>query len=305
MKNRKTYNIILWGIGAIYNSYINTIKYLEFKQEINIIGVTARGYSFIDDIDGYPNIKKTEIIKIDFDYIIIMSKKGEVEIISEALELGITRDKILPYKILDLPCFDFSEYIKLKNSRVSIISDNCWGGVAYSTLGLECLSPFKNLFIKEREYLRLLRNIRYYLSCPLELSRFAIDINSKNQYPVMHLEDVEVHCCHETDPEKAKEKWDRRLKKINWDNLFIAMYTEDKTMIEEFLLINYEKKVCFIPFENQSENLILLRQADNQRQFWECVNSNGSIGNGSYAYYLVKLLLNERPFTRFHLKDKL
>ncbi|PJJ31142.1 DUF1919 domain-containing protein [Lacrimispora celerecrescens] len=296
------FNIIIWGIGAIYNKYVNTLKYLEYKNEIEIVAATAKGYSFIDRIDGYPLIEKKQIRGIIFDYLIIMSKKGEKEIINEALELGIPREKILPYKILDIPCFDFYEYIKLKNSRISIISDNCWGGIAYATLGLECLSPFKNLFIAEREYLKLLSDIRYYLGCPFELSKFAIDINSKEQYPVMRLDDVEVHCCHEKVPDKAKENWNRRLEKINWDNLFIAMYTEDKSIAEAFLDIDFEKKICFVPFESQSDNLIYLRQTENQKHFWECVNNNGSIGNGSYAYHLVKLLLREKTFSRCIIK---
>ncbi|MCA5011100.1 DUF1919 domain-containing protein, partial [Clostridioides difficile] len=90
----------------------------------------------------------------------------------------------------------------------------------------------------------------YYLGCPFELSKFAIDINSKEQYPVMRLDDVEVHCCHEKVPDKAKENWNRRLEKINWDNLFIAMYTEDKSIAEAFLDIDFEKKICFVPFES-------------------------------------------------------
>jgi len=292
------FNIILWGIGAIYNKYVNTLKYLEYKNEIEIVAITSRDYSFINKIDGYTLIDKKKIGDIYFDYIIIMSKKGEKEIINEALDLGVPREKILTYKILDIPCFNFYEYIELKNSRISIISDNCWGGIAYSTLGLECLSPFKNLFITESEYIKMLSDLRYYLGCSLELSRFAIDINSKEQYPVMRLSDVEVHCCHEIDPDMAKENWNRRVKKINLDNLFIAMYTENKNIAEEFLKIDYEKKICFVPFESPRDDLIFLQQTTNHTHFWQSVNDNGGIGNGSYAYLLLKLLLMKKPFTR-------
>lgn len=297
------FNIIIWGIGAIYNKYVNTLKYLEFRQEIEIVAATAKGYSFLNKIDGYALVDRNQIKGISFDYIIIMSKNREKEIINEALELGIPREKILSYKVLNIPCLDFGEYIKLKNSKVSIISDNCWGGIAYATLGLECLSPFKNLFVTEREYLKLLSDMRYYMGCSFELSRFAIDVNSKEEYPVMRLEDIEVHCCHEKDPDLARKKWNKRLEKINWENLFVSMYTEDKEMAEEFLDINYEKKVCFVPFKGKSDNLVYIRQIDSQNHFWECVNNNGGIGNGSYAYYLVKLLLRERAFSRCVLKE--
>lgn len=292
------YNVIIWGIGGIYNKHVNTLKYLEYKEQIEIVAITAKEYSFLDKIDGYPVINKNQIKNLLFDYLIIMSEKGKEQIQQEALGLGIPREKILPHKILDIPNFVFCKYIKLKDSKISIISNNCWGGIVYETLGLECISPFKNLFVIENEYLKLLHNLEYYLESSLELSRFAIDDDGKKKYPIMRLRDVDVHCNHDMESEKAQENWNRRCKKINYNNLFVAMYTKSRKLAEEFLNIKYEKKVCFVPFESKSDDLISLREVDSQKEFWECVNSNGGIGNGSYSYNLIDLLLNEKMFSR-------
>ena len=114
----------------------------------------------------------------------------------------------------------------------------------------------------------------------------------------MRLGDVEVHCNHDTEAEKAQVNWNRRCKKINYDNLFVEMYTESKKLAEEFLKINYKKKVCFVPFESKSDELIYVQKVNNQKEFWESVNSNAGIGNGSYSYDIIKLLLREKSFSR-------
>ena len=285
------FSIIVWGIGEIYNKHVNTLKWLEQKAEAEVIALTAKGYSFLDNLDGYPVVEKEEIKELEFDYIIIMSENSKNDIIDEALELGISREKLLSYKILDLPDFNFKEYINLKNSRISIISNNCWGGIIYATLGLECLSPFKNLFIEESQYIQLLRDMKYYLQCPLKFSRFAIDRISNICYPVMDIGGLEIHCNHYTDPDEAREMWDKRYKKINWDNLFIVMKTESRRWTKKFLDIEYEKKMCFVPFKSDDKNTTYLRGIDTNQRFGECVNINAGIGNGSYRYNLIRLLL--------------
>jgi len=108
----------------------------------------------------------------------------------------VPRDKLVTYRVLEIPRFRFDQYIKLKESRVSIVSNNCWGGLIYHTLGMECLSPFKNLYLEDADYLKLLGNLKYYLNCDLQFQEYAIEIHSGAKYPVMRLDDVSVHCNH-------------------------------------------------------------------------------------------------------------
>jgi uncharacterized protein (DUF1919 family) len=76
-------------------------------------------------------------------------------------------------------------------------------------------------------------------------------------YPIGLLNgDVEIHFLHEYDESEAKSKWDRRIRKINWNNIFIK-FSEDhdsctRQHISEFDRLIFEYKVCFT-FNNYPE----------------------------------------------------
>lgn len=50
--------------------------------------------------------------------------------------------------------------------------------------------------------------------------------------------------------EEVEAKWYDRVGRINWDNLFIMMFTNKWESIEAFDTLDYNKKICFVPFEN-------------------------------------------------------
>lgn len=263
---------------------------MEKEGIFEIIGVVDNSFSGVKKLDGYLLIERSKISTVFYDYIIIMSDKFYREIFMEAVKLGVCQEKILPYKTLDLPGINFTQYIELKKSKISIISNNCWGGLVYHTLGMECLSPFKNLYLEDEDYINLLQNLREYLKTPMEFLRYDIDVHSKERYPIMRLGDISVHCNHDQRPEDALENWNRRLKKINYDNLFVELYTSNKNMAEKFIsLEQYRNKICFVPFRTNCENMLQLKLNLGQKEFYEAVNSSASL-NGN-AFYLVDLLL--------------
>ncbi|WMC93861.1 DUF1919 domain-containing protein [Kineothrix sp. MB12-C1] len=291
------YRVIIWGIGEIYNKHVNTLKYLTYKEEIEIVAIIDKDYFFLSHIDGYPVVDIANLSNILFDYLIIM-RDNEEEFLYEMLQLGITREKILPYRILDVPDLSFDEYVRVKESRISIISNNCWGGLVYRTLGLECCSPFKNLYLKDRAYLMLLSNMKEYLQYPLEFSKFEEQTDLGVQYPVMRLRDIKIHCNHDTEVEKVQENWNRRCSKINYNNLFVAMFTQNKEMIERFLNIKVSPKIGFVPFEDSRNELINIHKTGDAKAFYIAVNNNAGIGNGSYSYNVLKLLSGDEHFYR-------
>jgi uncharacterized protein (DUF1919 family) len=161
---------------------------------------------------------------------------------------------------------------------------------------VECLSPFKNLWLESEDYLRVLGNLQHYMECDLIFLEYACDNHSKAHYPVMKLDDVKVYCNHDTDSEAAAEKWNRRRKKINYDNILIEMSTEDPDIMERFLALpQYEKKICFVPFETDKENAYQLYSYPGQSEFWEPVISNVLYGPNSIAYNLLNLLIGKNP----------
>ncbi len=286
------YKIVIWGIGAVYNKHVNLLKYSEIKKEIEVVAVTSNDISpKVNTIDGFVAIELCELDSFEYDYLLIMNDTFYKEIREMAIEMGVEAGKIIHYKVLEIPHFEFEQYIKLKESRLSIISNNCWGGTVYNTLGLECISPFKNLFLEDDSYLRMLYELQYYLQCDPSFGGFAIDIHSGKKYPILKLDDVLVHCNHDDDYETAVWNWNRRLKKINMDNLFIEMYTDNKESAEKFIQLDeFTRKICFVPFECNEKGLWHLKLGSGQTDFWQAVLSNAGNGKNSLSYNIIDLL---------------
>lgn len=290
-----TYRAVIWGIGATYNHMVNTISYFEMKGQLKVVAMTATDLPPYRKIDGCTIVNREEIQYLEYDMLIVMNEKNFKEIVQEAVMVyHIPREKIISYKILQIPLLDLDQYMKLKKSKISIISNNCWGGIVYSTLGMEVLSPFKNLFVLDNDYIKLLCNLKHYMECDLRFYKYSIDIHSQEKYPVFLCDDIKIHCNHDNDIEEAVEKWNRRKKKINWDNLFVEMYTENREIENKFAALEgYENKVCFVPYPSKQENSFSLSLLSGQKEFWEAVNANAANGKNAFAYYLVQLLFSK------------
>jgi len=288
------YNIVLWGAGAVYNKHLNTLKLYEKVGELKVVGITAKALQGVKKLDGYKVYSTEELGLLEYDYLMIMNERNFREIVDEAIQAGVSKDKIISYRILELPEINFDDYFKLRASKVTIISDNCWGGIAYKTLGLECISPFKNLFLKEDHYLKLLSNLSYYMNQDLQFAYYCEDEAKKVKYPVMRLDDVYIHFNHDVDGEAATQKWERRKKKINYDNLFVEMYTKDVEAARRFSQLDaYEKKLCFVNFETDIECCMQLDSKEKESEFWKTVNENAGI---EAIFNLVDLLNMKRKY---------
>lgn len=250
MDKDKVYRILLWGIGAKYNQMKNTISWYELTHQFIVVGLTSKVMPDFAKVDGYTIVRPYEV---SYDYIVVLSDKYFNDIVSEAAqEYAIPINRFIKYSVLQIPNLNFSDYIKLRESGISIISNNCWGGIAYNTLGLECRSPFKNLFVSDNDYLLLLHDLNHYLESMLVFDHYRIDIHSNHSYPVFWLDNIKIHCNHAEDIDQAVEDWNRRIKKINYENLFVEMYTESELIARQFCeLSNYTKKICFVPFETE------------------------------------------------------
>ena len=90
---------------------------------------------------------------------------------------------------------------------------------------------------------------------PVELVTTKYNEELGREYPIGRCGDIELHFIHYTTFESAKENWEKRKKRINWDNLFIMMYTENEEIAEKFLELPYEKKICFVPFMTEESSL--------------------------------------------------
>ena len=214
------YQIVLWGMGKTYNYIRNTLCYHELTNQINVVCVTASELPEAEFVDGYKIVKPENLNNVKYDYIFVLSDDYYEQIVNDAVTIyGISRDKIIRYNILLIPEINLQRYFKLYESKITILSNNCWGGIVYNTLGMECRSPLKNLFLKEKDYLKLISNPKFYFSHMPHFKMYTEDSNSSRKYPVLELVDIEIHCNHTDSSEEAIAEWNRRVRKVNYNNI--------------------------------------------------------------------------------------
>lgn len=102
----------------------------------------------------------------------------------------------------------------------TIISQNCIGGVFYHDMGMQFRSPTINLFIKEPDFVRFVLNLRHYMEQELVM-RWG------ETYPIGNLGDIEIHFMHYDTCEEARESWNRRRERINWEKILVLCTDRD------------------------------------------------------------------------------
>ena len=132
---------------------------------------------------------------------------------------------------------------RLKNHDFSLIASNCNGGFILHDLGMRFNSPFINLWMKPKDYIRMLSDLEDYMSQELVfVKEDGID------YPVGMLRDVKVFFQHYHNEAEAKQKWETRKKRINYNNLFILFTDQEgcrQDDLEQFDSLSLKNKVVF------------------------------------------------------------
>ena len=271
--------VIIWGLGTVFLKYYNLIKYFECINEINVIGVTAQSKDYIG-IGDYQFISPEKIKREKVDVIIVANDSFK-ETVGYGLKCGILKELFAPARVLTVPNFSFEKYCRLKNEKISIISQNCWGGLIYNYLGLEFFSPFINLSVSTKDMIKLMSDFSHYMKCDLEFSTMKYNETSHDYYPVGRIDDVELKFIHYSNFAEAKEKWIRRKQRINYDNLLYMTYTEEKILAKKIANIDVKRKICFTPFEYEADCVYTIKKI-NENPFYDFVNGSA---NGRYYYY--------------------
>ncbi len=237
--------VLVWGLGKIYNQYVNLLKYYISVSEIDVVGVVANDVEGEFVIDGFHCYPKTELSMIKYDYCLV-AISDFARIIQEADRIGIERRKLIPIRILSIPFFSFTRYLKLKEEGISIVSRNCWGGLAYNYLGLEFKSPTINLFFSDRDFNKLIKNYNYYINCPVSFVEKRWETILNREYPVGRIDDIIIHFNHYTCFDDAVESWEKRKKRMVSNILFVSS-TDDIEVAKEFARLPVNNKIMFIP----------------------------------------------------------
>ncbi len=250
--NSKTpVHVLVWGIGYDYTCIYNMLKYEELKNNIYIsamITTDTKPYQFID---GYPLITPDEIDCYKYDCIIVTTGEYYNEVKSKILSMNIKVPIIAGALFSKIPHFDFKDYWRLLCNIPSIIANRCHGGLLYHDFKLPFNSPFINSAITPKSFIDLLTNFDSFLESTLEITH--------NKTPTSFLEgkittntcDIPIIFPHDTKPTEVLEKWNRRFKRINSDNLIIILFMDcdDYNLALRFSQLPFKTKYCLCSYD--------------------------------------------------------
>lgn len=286
--------VLVWGFGNNYHRYINCIKMAEQQGEFQVVGVAAKDGNY-SSLDGYPFFKRDQLSQVIFDFVLVTAVKFFDEIADFLQKCGVTRKQIVPVTIFDIPGYTLDKYLHLLDNPVTIVSNNCWGGLLYHTLKLPFSSPFINMYVEDDDYLDLLENFNGKIKCPIHYLEDEFNEVEKFSYPVFDLDGVKLHMNHYRDVTDAKFKWNNRCKRIDFDNILFEMYTESEQNARRFAQLPFANKVCLFPSPLDEDCVISTDIYSGEyasHQFWEI--ANGSV-DGKYPLFdVVELLLNKK-----------
>lgn len=132
---------------------------------------------------------------------------------------------------------------KLRNRNATIISSNCNGEFMYYDMRLPFLSPTINLSFDMNDYVKLLDNLRWYMSQPIMPCE-----DKQFDFPCGMLADIKIRFNHYKTFKEAVEKWEERKKRINWDNLYFVAIDGDncsEESLQRFDALPFKHKVIF------------------------------------------------------------
>lgn len=148
------------------------------------------------------------------------------------------------------------QYLRRRNlisKDFTIISNNCSGGFVYNFMGLPYSSPTVGLWFSSDDFVKLISNFDVYVNHKLEF------IDGVKEYPVAKLNDITIYFMHYTSQNEVKQKWNRRIKRIN-PNKTVFLMVETDDFKEEYLdMLN--GKAIFLSYTRQFRKGIYIPQA--------------------------------------------
>lgn len=131
---------------------------------------------------------------------------------------------------------------RLTNTDPTIIASNCNGGFIAHDLNLRFNSPFVNLYLMPKDFIRYLKKIEFYQQQNLTF------VQTEKAYPVAKLGDITLYFMHYHSKQEAEQKWNERSKRMDLDNLFVMMTERDGCEHQdliEFDALPFKNKVVF------------------------------------------------------------
>ena len=139
----------------------------------------------------------------------------------------------------------------LKNKDITIFTNNCLAGFIYQSYGLKYSSPTIGINIEPMDFIKFCKNYEYYLNQEIfETKEYNQDwfysIGGGNiNFPVGKLGDITLYFQHANSFEEAVKDWNRRKKRVNYNNIFIILFDTEPTdlVYNAFKEINSKNKL--------------------------------------------------------------
>lgn len=120
----------------------------------------------------------------------------------------------------------------------SVFASNCIGGCMLHDMGMRFCSPFVNLWLFPKDFIKFCQDVPHYLSADLkflsaeEIQRLhGLSLN----YPVALLDDITIFFQHYHSQEEAETKWTERCKRVNLSNIRCILVERDGCSYEDLV----------------------------------------------------------------------
>ena len=271
------------------------------KWHINAVVDSYNEY--YGSIDGVPIIRKEDIHKFDYEYIVVAIEDFQA-ILQIGIELGIDVKKMIPARVFEIPLFDFDDYICLRESKVSILSDYCLGGYIYHRFGLSFSSPTINMYCRNNSYLAFLKDIPRHLSASMK--EVKDDYENDIVYPTGLLgEDSVWKFCHHKSFAEGEALWAKRSMRFNLNNFVVVMVLFSDESAEEFSSLPIRHKLGFYYKDLHLPDVVYTPEWQSERVRYRnkfvysaFCNRIGQDNNGQANINWLKFLLHKDGFIR-------
>lgn len=285
--------ILVWGMGTCFLEHLYHLKFHELLGHFEVIGITSNSNSY-KKIRGYRFIPKCSIKNTAFDFVCITAyEPAYTSIKNEVLSFGIPNENIFSYKVLLHDNLDMNKYEQLKKNSPTIFTNMCWGGLAYNSVDIPFNSPFINLGLTNNDFFNFLSSPRKYIDVTPTFHQMKPYGNTDELYPIFKCNDIQLHFNHYRSIDDALSCWQRRKKRINWDNILVVFTSIDGKNIDRFRKLPYSKKVCITPFNIYGNDILYVNNnyanSPDSVPFWKYVYDN-TIKYPSSYYDIIELL---------------
>ena len=149
---------------------------------------------------------------------------------------------------------------------------------------MECLSPFKNLWLSDADFLRFLEDPQGYMAeepVPDHMQA-AVTVYDNGVYPVLRLGDIYLNCNHSSSMEQAVKDWKRRREKINWDFTVAVMPTAKRTFVDKLKRLDtVDRILCIVPYKSGDPFSISLPFSNAEQDVYGWINA---VNATAYSY---------------------